>query len=220
MDLTFHWMSGSPFAWRVMLALEYKGLKYESRRMDPSKGEHKTDDYLAINPRGKVPALQDGDFTVRESLAILTYLENIQPEPALLGSTAQETAGIWQTIYEIDNYAAPAILGIIRPILFGAEEPDLAKITECIADLRSEFKPLDELLSGSKFLAGDEFSAADIAFVPIVQYLIRAVEKQTLSDDNFGILPLADHFPNIAAWSARVEAMPSYQRAYPPHWRD
>ena len=56
MDLIFHWMSGSPFAWRVMLALEYKGLTYESRRKDPSKREHKSDDYLAINPRGKVPA--------------------------------------------------------------------------------------------------------------------------------------------------------------------
>lgn len=220
MDLTFHWMSGSPFAWRVMLALEYKELKYQSRRMDPTKGEHKTDEYLAINPRGKVPALQDGDFTVCESLAILNYLENIQPEPALLGSTAQETAEIWQLIHEFENYAAPAVMGIVRPILFGAEEPDLAKITESVAEVQSEFAPLETRLSGSQFLAGDEFSAADIAFVPIVQYLVRAVEKQTISDDNFGILPLADHFPNIAAWSARVEAMPSYQRAYPPHWRD
>lgn len=220
MALTFHWISGSPFAWRVMLALEYKGLKYESRRMDPAKKEHKTDAYLKINPRGKVPALQDGDFSIYESLAILTYLENLQPESKLLGSNAQQTARIWQRILELDNYLTPSIMGIVRPVLFGSETADIDKMADSIADTHLELKSIDERLAESDYLAGESLSAADVAFVPMLQYLIRASTRQDVSEDGFGFLPLGDSYPNIAAWQNRIESMPGYDAAYPPHWRD
>jgi len=219
MALTFHWISGSPFAWRVMLALEYKGLEYESARKDPAKKEHKTEAYLQINPRGKVPALQDGDFSMYESLGMLTYLENLQPEPALLGSSAQQTARIWQRILELDNHLTPAIMGIVRPVLFGSETPDLEKMAESIAATHLELKSIEERLENADYLAGDSLSAADIAFVPMLEYLVRACTKQDINEDNFGFLPLQKSYPNIAAWQKRIESMSGYDAAYPPHWR-
>ena len=62
MAIELYWGSGSPFAWRVMLTLEVKGLAYESKLLEFSKGEHQTPAYLQLNPRGKVPTLKDGDF--------------------------------------------------------------------------------------------------------------------------------------------------------------
>ena len=85
MAIELYWGSGSPFAWRVMLALEVKNLAYESKLMEFSKSEHKTPAYLQLNPRGKVPTLKDDDFAVYESIAIMAYLDRKYPDPPLYG---------------------------------------------------------------------------------------------------------------------------------------
>jgi hypothetical protein len=91
MAIELYWGSGSPFAWRVMLTLEVKGLLYESKLLEFSKGDHKTPPILQLNPRGKVPTLKDGDFVVYESLAIMSYLDRKYPATPLFGTTAEET---------------------------------------------------------------------------------------------------------------------------------
>jgi len=58
-----------------LLALEVKQLKYISRLLEASKGEVKASEYLKLNPRGMVPTIKDGDIVVRESLAIMDYLD-------------------------------------------------------------------------------------------------------------------------------------------------
>ena len=96
MAIELYWGSGSPFAWRVMLTLEVKGLTYDSKLLEFSKGEHKTPAYLRLNPRGKVPTLKDGEFVVYESIAIMAYLDRKYPDPPLFGKTAEEAGLIWQ----------------------------------------------------------------------------------------------------------------------------
>ena len=81
MAIEVYWVSGSPFSWRVMLALEFKGLPYQAHLLEMSKRQHKTPEFLAINPRGEVPALRDGEVVVAESIAILAYLDRMYPEP-------------------------------------------------------------------------------------------------------------------------------------------
>ena len=71
MAIELYWGSGSPFAWRVMLTLELKRLPYESKLLEFSKQEHKTPQYLQLNPRGKVPTLKDDEFVLYESIAIM-----------------------------------------------------------------------------------------------------------------------------------------------------
>jgi len=70
---------------------EAMGVKYDKKLVDLVKGEHKTEDYLAINPYGKVPALVDGDFTLSEGNAILRYLAR-RENSALYSGDAQTQA--------------------------------------------------------------------------------------------------------------------------------
>ena len=74
-------------------------------------------------------------------------------------------------------------------------------------------------MSESSYLVGERLTAADIVFLPMLQYLLRASEKQQVSADDFDFLPLESGYSNIAAWLQRVEKMPGYNNAYPPHWR-
>jgi glutathione S-transferase len=53
----------------------------------------------------------------------------------------------------------------------------------------------------------------------LVQLLLRAASKEAAQPFNLGLLPLGHTFPNIARWVQRIEALPNYQRTYPPHWR-
>ena len=83
MAIEVFWGSGSPFAWRVLLALEFKKLPYVPHLLQFSKQEHKSPQMLALNPRGRVPVLKDGDYVCFESLAILYYLDLKYPRPPL-----------------------------------------------------------------------------------------------------------------------------------------
>lgn len=70
MALELYIISGSPHAWAVMLGMEIKELKYTTQRLDPSKKEHKTGAYYALNPHGKVPTLKHDNTVIYESIAI------------------------------------------------------------------------------------------------------------------------------------------------------
>jgi len=219
MAIEFYWGSGSPFAWRAMLTLEVKGLPYESKLLEFSKREHKTPAYLRLNPRGKVPTLKDGEFVVYESLAIMAYLERKYPAPPLFGKSAEETGLIWRAISENDAYLASAGDKIIRPIFFGKGLDKVDAIQEAASDARAELRAMDTNLRGNDWLIGNALSAADLAAFPFVQLLLRAASKEAAQPLNLGLMPLAEHFPGIARWCERIEALPNYQRTYPPHWR-
>ena len=96
MALELYWVSGSPFSWRVILTLEVKRVQYESKLLEFSKEEHRSPGYLKLNPRGKVPTLKDGVFTLYESLAIMAYLDRKYPDPSLFGRSPEETGLIWR----------------------------------------------------------------------------------------------------------------------------
>ena len=99
-SVEIYWISGSPFAWQVLLTAEVKGIPYEGKLLEASKGDLKTPEFLAINPLGRVPALRDGNFTLHESLAIMVYLDRKHPNPPLFGRTAEEAGWIFQCISE------------------------------------------------------------------------------------------------------------------------
>jgi len=219
MAIELYWGSGSPFAWRVMLTLEVKGLEYESKLLEFSKGDHKTAAYLKLNPRGKVPSLKDGDFVLYESLAIMSYIDRKYPDPPLFGKTPAETGLIWRWLAECESYVVSAGDKLVRPIFFGQGLERVEEIQQGVQTLRDEFKRLDERLARSQWLVGDKLSAADIGIFPITQLVLRAASKEAAQPFNLGFLPLEQRFPNIARWVQRIEALPNYQRTYPPHWR-
>lgn len=79
MRLHTYWRSSA--AYRVRIALNLKGLDYESVPRHLARGEHREPDYLALNPQALVPALEDGGSVLAQSLAIIEYLDETHPEP-------------------------------------------------------------------------------------------------------------------------------------------
>jgi glutathione S-transferase len=219
MAIELYWGSGSPFAWRVMLTMEVKGLSYESKLLEFSKSEHKTPAYLRLNPRGKVPTLKDGDFVLYESLAIMTYLDRKYPDPPLFGKTAEEAGLIIRTISECESYLTTTGDKLVRPFFFGKGLDKADEIQQAAQTIRQELSMLDGGLAHRNWLIGEQISAADIAVFPLVQLLLRAASKEAARPFNLGLLPLENSFPNVARWVHRIEALPGYDRTYPPHWK-
>jgi glutathione S-transferase len=219
MALELYWGSGSPFSWRVMLTLELKRLPYESKLLEFSKEDHKSYEYLKLNPRGKVPTLKDGDFVLYESLAIMAYLDRKYPDPPIFGETPQETGRIWRSISETDSYVIPPGTKLVIPIFFGKGLEKTNEIQEAASAIREELKRADTALADSDWLVGARVSAADIALFPLIQLILRVASKDAAKPLKLGLLPLDQSYPNIAAWVKRVEAIPGYERTYPPHWK-
>lgn len=213
------WGSGSPPAWRVLLALELKRLSYESRLLEFSKGDTKTPDYLALNPRGKVPTLRHGDVTVRESLAILAYLERAFPQPAIFGETPAETGRIWQTIAEFEFYLGDPLRRVVIPLFSGEAAEKADDIRGAAKAAHEEFALLDRTLANNRWLAGAKLSAADIAVYPFLKLLLRVAARDEAKPLDLGFLPFEAHYPKLADWMKGVETIPGYARTYPPHWK-
>lgn len=221
MALELWWGSGSPYSWRVLLALEYKQLPYVSHQVQFAKQEHKSPAMRKMNPRGRVPVLRDGDYVCFESLAILHYLERKYPEIPIFGRTPEETGTITRVISEYDSYVEEHIKKVMYSILFqapdGSHSDEVARAMHLLA---AEARTINTRLTDSSWLVGEHFSAADIVIFPGIQTLLRALERREAGDLRGRFLPVDANYPAIAAWTKRVEELPGYERTYPPHWRE
>jgi glutathione S-transferase len=219
-ELEVFWGSGSQPSWRVLLTLEVKRLPYVSHLLSFSAGEHKTPEFLRLNPRHQVPVLRQGDFVLSESLAIMAYLDEKFPETPLFGRSPEETGLIWRAVTEFIHYLEPALqAGVVRPIFFnkvdGAREAIEAKAKEVHAELQG----YEARLTARDWLVGSAISAADIVVFPQLMGLLRAATRPAAEGLALGLLPFDQTYPKLAAWIARIEALPGYRNTYPPHWR-
>jgi len=219
MAIEVFWGSGSPFSWRVLLALEYKRLRYDSHLLDLSKQEHLSAEMLKLNPRGHVPVLRDDDYVCCESLAIVTYLDRKYPERPLFGDTAEEAGSIARRISEYQSYVEMHLNKITAAIFFGRLEDRLEAVNKSLEIVISEAHVLELRLTQSTWLAAGGFSAADLVIFPSIKILQRALARREADDLQTPFEPLEPNFPAIAAWLRRIEALPGYERTYPPHWR-
>ena len=217
--LDVYWGSGSPFAWRVLLALEIKGLPYRSNLIEFSKRQHKTPEFLALNPRGKVPVIRDGSFVLSESLAILAYLDRKSPEPPLFGLSAEEAGRIWHSISETISYLEPTGYKIVAPIFFDRTEESAEDIRAAVQPLRAELAGMERKLDHAAWLGGDRISAADVVAHPVIEMILRAAAKESAKRFDLGLAPFEDHYPRLSTWRERIRSLPGYERTYPPHWR-
>jgi len=225
MALEIFWGSGSPFSWRVLLGAELKGLAYESRLLEFSKGQMKAPEFVGMNPRAKVPVIRDDGFVLFESLPILEYFEDKWPDAPLFGKDPRETALIRRFISEFESYLREPILeltlGLLRSV--GAGPPGRAPTPTEIEDMAQaaqvELKALEQRLAGASWLVGAGVSAADVAVYPFLATLQRALTKAEALARDFGLQRLSAVYPNVHRWMEHVEAMPGYDRTYPPHWR-
>ncbi len=219
MSLEIFWGSGSAPSWRVLLTAAVKGVAYESRLLQFSKGEHKSPEYLAINPRGKVPAVRDGDLVLHESMAIMAWLDAKYPDPPIFGTTPAETGAIWCAMLESENHFTTAVTSLARPVLYNTPSTD-DELGHAAAKVRDELSRLEATLATTPWVVGKRMTAADLSIFPVVQYFVRVATREKARPLAFGVAPLTPRYPHVAQWCARIETIPGYDRTYPPHWRE
>ncbi|MFZ5609730.1 MAG: glutathione S-transferase family protein [Pseudomonadota bacterium] len=159
---------------RVRMFLAEKGVEVDKIEVDIVAGENLKDDYLAVNPRGLLPTLVLDDGTaIGESVAICRYIEEIYPDPPLMGVDAKDKALIeaWQRQMEFDGLASVALAfrnsspffkdravpGVIGKL---PQSSELAARGRVLTE--RFFADLDQRLAQSEFVAGPRFTIADI----------------------------------------------------------
>lgn len=162
MMLEVYQFSVSPYAWRVLLALEIKRLPYELKLLQFSRQEHKAPEFLQLNPRGQIPVLKDDDYVIFKSLAILFYLDRRYGEPPLFGRTPQEAGTIMQSVCETSAYVEESVIEVVDLLCTHDpnDKPDMNQ--EAASKLQEELRRINTALTHSQWLAGNTLSAADI----------------------------------------------------------
>ena len=202
MALDFYYASGSPYAWRVWLALTYKAIPFDWKLLSFDAGDLQKPSFQAINPREKVPAIVDDGFALYESSAILEYLEDRKPEPRLFSTDRRERAIQRRMIREADAYFAEAMEHLLEAVM--------EKKPADPEPMRAELARWEAALTGD-FLAG-ALSAADFTLYPMAALLERVGKRsQGMPAD---LIP-----PRLDAWMARMAAMDIVQKTRPPHWK-
>jgi glutathione S-transferase len=188
---------GSPNVRKVRLLAAELGLELEPVTMDITKGEYRLPEYLAKNPNGKVPTLEDDGFVLWESAAILRYLAGKRPEKSLLAAGPRSEALLDQWLFWWTSHPEPALWQLASEKLikprFGRTGNDASIVANAHADLARFLPVLDRKLDG-EFVLG-RLSILDFAFAPWLEAAPGlAVELGAHS--------------NIASWLARLRARP------------
>lgn len=207
--IDYYFGSGSPPSWRVHLTLEHKALPYRPHLLSFQKGETKSPEFLAVNPRGKVPAIVDDGFALWESAAIVEYLDAKYPDKPLFPRDAKRAAIVRRMIQEADHYLYPSSNRVFRQTFRPAGEIDEKEIEEGTKLTVAELARLESNLS-SEYFAG-ELSAADFTLYPMLAIVRRMNER----NPKYAIaIP-----EKLQAFMKRIESLPFYDKTYPPHWR-
>ena len=214
MAITLYHGSGSPYAWRAQLALEHKALPYELKVLSFAAGDTRKPEFLALNPRHRVPVLVDDDFVLYESSAIVEYLDDAYPGRGapLFPGDARTRAIIRRMICEVDEDFDAALDPLTTQAFSKKPEERDAK---AIADSRKAL--VDELALVSKSMRGDylagPLSAADYALYTLLAFVWRSEIKLPDLDADSMLTP------QLARWKKRIEALPYFDKTIPPHWR-
>jgi glutathione S-transferase len=187
---------------RVRLFAAEKGIDLSTVAIDLMKGEHRTPEFLAKNPIGKVPVLELDDGTyLAESHAICEYLEERVPEPSLIGASVDERARVrmWNRRVELE-VMAPLLEAFRHSSAFFADKmkqfPDHAEACRETAAKRLAW--LDAELGKREFVSGDRFTIADITLWTTLDFAAAVGEGYDAAD-----------LPNLARWHEAMRARPS-----------
>lgn len=225
MSLTLHTVSGAPRGWRVLMGMAFKGLDPDIRFLNFSEKEHLQPEFISLNSRATVPVLETGTAILRDSIAILAWLDREYPEKPLFGVTPAQAGEIWQLTMESCDYLRDANNRFLGPIFFGngsipasdsAERSQLQSAAELV---HAECRYLEDILSdGRLFLCGDDPSAADAVIYPEIRLIQRAVETKPEILSALGFVDPAELYLKLSDWRVRLNNNPSIVGTLPPHW--
>lgn len=212
-NMFLFWGSGSIPCWKPMIVLEEKGFGgYKNKLITFSNKEHKGEDVLKLNPRGQVPTFRDGDIVVNESNAICEYLECTYKDKGtqLIPTDKAQRARVLQRMHEAAaNMQQKLVLDLLY-YFFQTKEEDRKEeeIAKKVEAAKEELGRWDAYLGETKaYVAGPEFSMADVWFYPFIAFSVRMGLE-------------LEKFPNMKAYYDKVTARPSVQKSWPPHWNE
>ncbi|MFI5396383.1 MAG: glutathione S-transferase family protein [Candidatus Binatia bacterium] len=181
--------------------LEEIGAPYTLARLDMSKGEHKSPEYMKIHPHGAVPALIDGNTALFESAAICAYLADKYPEKHLAPAVGTPARGLYYQwmFYTMATLEPPVIEVLLHTMMLPEAERSAAAAEAGRTKFKQVAQVLEQALSGKNFILGDQFSAADVMVGSTLTWA-----------QMMGIL--SGH-PVLEAYVGRLLARPAFQRA-------
>lgn len=198
----------APSPRRVRIFLAEKGIELDTVQVDLGSGEQLGDAFKRLNPECVVPVLELDDGTcLSEATAICQYLEELYPEPRLLGTTSLERAQVSMWNAKVEQLGLLAMMdafrnsakGLVGRALPGPESyeqiPELAERGR--RRVEQFFRRLDQQLAGGEFVAGERYSVADIAALVLVDFA------------GWLKLPVPDDAKHVARWYADVSSRPS-----------
>jgi glutathione S-transferase len=196
---------GSPNTWKVRAFAAHIGVPLDFMHVDLTKGEQKRPEYLAISPRGRTPALVDGDFTLWESTAILQYIGDKKPGE-LWPKDARTRADIvrWQS-WQLQHWAegcVPMLFERVVKAFFNLGPPDPAALKKAEETFHAEAQMLDAHLARHSHLVNDRLTLADFS---VASYLVYAERAE---------MPLAP-YRNIQRWLQAVIRLPAWATTAP-----
>jgi glutathione S-transferase len=193
----------SPNVRRVRLTAAILGTELEEKKLDFAKGEHKSPEYLALNPNGAVPTLVDGDFVLTESRAIMQYLASKKPESGLLPRDEAARADVtrwqfWDAVHFSPQVGAIAFERVFKRLM-GIGDPDTRKVEEALSNFRRFAAVLNKRLEGRQYVVGSALTVADLTLASSLMYA-----KQ-------GEVPLTE-FANVEALFSRISELDAWKR--------
>jgi len=181
-------------AFRCHVMAKEIGLEYEEVPVDlGNPGE----DYLTLNPNGKVPCLVDEDFVLWESMAITAYLAG-KYKPELLGNSLEERALIDQWSYWSILELQPDMFKVVVQIFTPEDKRDMDVIKSGISNMKPKHKILDTYLEGREYMVGHAFTLADIHVGSV------AIINRLIGND-------LSEFANLEKWLKLLGKRPSFR---------
>jgi glutathione S-transferase len=184
---------------RVIWTLRELDVEFELVNVDPTKGELRAPEFLAVNPAGKLPAFVDGDFVLTESVAIVLYLAEKYPEKGLLPSGLRARAEVYRWLFFSATELEQPIWRIARhTVLYPPEKRLAAEIPIARQDFLDMAAVMEKHLDGRQFLVGDNVTVAD--FVAAYTLDMASVQKDPM---------LLDDLPRLRGFMERMYERPN-----------
>ena len=182
-------------AFRALWVAEELGLAYEHLPIEIGEAGARAAEFLALNPNGRLPFIDDDGFVLFESLAITLYLAKKHSPGRLYPAALQDEAKAWQwSFWAISEVDRGVNIWSLHAVRLPANERDTVKRDEALKTIAAPFRVLDAAVTAQPYLLGDEFTVADLNVAAVIS---RAIDMDLTA------------VPKLKAWLTRCLDRPA-----------